>query len=228
MALIWWLPLARRWHDQRGGPRVGRHGNALGRGAAGSGNAVCTRVEIVSGSGQGVRGVCFAHGFRKNRRGACRRYPVFRSRPALAWMPRWPVGMPIARAAGASCSMSCSPRDVCSSFQPERLRLKLDSKREIKRCPLFVAIANMSQVRAAAQSSLPKPCRMMGNSMCACSLHPGWIRLALNTYRLFNNTFGRNARRGDVSGKKNLYCSSKMRLVSIRWRSGKRPERTHI
>ena len=73
-------------------------------------------------------------------------------------------------------------------FQPEGLRLKLNGDPEIERRPLFVAIANMSQFGGGATIA-PRAAPDDGELDVCVFTHPGWIRMALNTHRLFNNTF---------------------------------------
>ena len=79
---------------------------------------------------------------------------------------------------------------VLPSFQPERLRLKLNDDPEIERRPLFVAIANMSQYGGGATIA-PQAAPDDGELDVCVFTHPGWIRMVLNTHRLFNNTFDR-------------------------------------
>ena len=79
---------------------------------------------------------------------------------------------------------------VLPLFQPEMLRLKLNADPEIERRPLFVAIANMSQYGGGAAVA-PQAVIDDGELDVCVFTHPGWLRMALNTYRLFNNTFDR-------------------------------------
>ncbi len=76
------------------------------------------------------------------------------------------------------------------SFRSQRLRLKLDSNREIERSPLFVAVANVSQYGGGA-AIVPQAVPDDGLLDVCVFTHPGWIRMALNAYRLFNSTFDR-------------------------------------
>lgn len=76
------------------------------------------------------------------------------------------------------------------SYRPQALRLKLDSDSEIERTPLFVVIANMSDFGGGATIA-PQAMPDDGLLDVCVFTHPGWIRLVLNTYRLFNGTFDR-------------------------------------
>lgn len=74
------------------------------------------------------------------------------------------------------------------SYRPQVFRLKLDSNDEIERTPLFVAIANMPDFGGGATIA-PRAMPDDGFLDVCVFTHPGWIHLALNTYRLFNGTF---------------------------------------
>lgn len=76
------------------------------------------------------------------------------------------------------------------SYRPQTLRLKLDSDSEIERTPLFVVIANMPDFGGGATIA-PQAMPDDGVLDVCVFTHPGWIRLVLNTYRLFNGTFDR-------------------------------------
>ncbi|MDP6039016.1 MAG: diacylglycerol kinase family lipid kinase [Candidatus Latescibacteria bacterium] len=76
------------------------------------------------------------------------------------------------------------------TFRPESMFLVLDSGSEIERCPLLVAVANIAQYGSGVTIA-PHAVPNDGLFDVCVVTHPGWVRLALNAYRLFTGTINR-------------------------------------